>query len=121
MTFVTLWQHFARPLMMLCRGWQTSPIVHFTNSNIWQISAQLYPLDNHPIHSMGILGNEKWTDFLNVRPQSFWCITNVLIHHSIGLVVSQTELMDVYIKEKESFNGNSQALKHWLDELHTVA
>ncbi|KAF9504460.1 hypothetical protein BS47DRAFT_1368780 [Hydnum rufescens UP504] len=33
---------------------------------------------------------------------------------------SQAELTDVYIKEKESFNGNSQALENWLDELHTV-
>ncbi|KAF9503200.1 hypothetical protein BS47DRAFT_1369718 [Hydnum rufescens UP504] len=87
MTFMTLWQHFARPLMMLCRHWQTSPIVHFTNSNVWQISAWLYPLGNHPIHSM----------------------------------VSQAELMDAYIKQKESFNGDSQALENWLDELRTVA
>jgi hypothetical protein len=70
---------------------------------------------------MGMLGNEKWTDFLNVSPQSFWCITNVLIHYSIGLVVSQAELTDAYIKEKELFNGDSQALENWLDELRTVA
>ncbi|KAF9503494.1 hypothetical protein BS47DRAFT_1369492 [Hydnum rufescens UP504] len=75
------------PLMMLCRGWWTSPIVHFTNSNIWQTSAWLCPSGDQPIHS----------------------------------IVSQAELTDVYIKEKESFNGDSQALKNWLDELHTVA
>ncbi|KAF9514975.1 hypothetical protein BS47DRAFT_1361378 [Hydnum rufescens UP504] len=41
--------------------------------------------------------------------------------HPIHSMVSQAELTDVYIKEKESFNGDSQALKNWLDELHTVA
>ncbi|KAF9503954.1 hypothetical protein BS47DRAFT_1369154 [Hydnum rufescens UP504] len=69
------------------KGWWTSPIVHFTNSNIWQTSAWLCPSGDQPIHSM----------------------------------VSHTELTDAYIKEKESFHGDSQALKNWLDELHTVA
>ncbi|KAF9509900.1 hypothetical protein BS47DRAFT_1396432 [Hydnum rufescens UP504] len=35
--------------------------------------------------------------------------------------LSQAKLTDAYIKEKESFNGNSQALENWLDELRTVA
>ncbi|KAF9503127.1 hypothetical protein BS47DRAFT_1369773 [Hydnum rufescens UP504] len=75
---------------------------------------------NRPLHQLQCLANLSTVIPLRQSPNPFNGYARKRKMDGLPKF-SQAELTDAYIKEKESFNGDSQALKNWLDELCTVA
>ncbi|KAF9503083.1 hypothetical protein BS47DRAFT_1386511 [Hydnum rufescens UP504] len=75
---------------------------------------------NRPLHQLQRLANLSTVIPLRRSPNPFNGYARKRKMDGLPKL-SQAELTDAYIKEKESFNGDSQALENWLDELRTVA
>ncbi|KAF9504619.1 hypothetical protein BS47DRAFT_1401227 [Hydnum rufescens UP504] len=75
---------------------------------------------NRPLHQLQRLANLSTVIPLRRSPNPFNGYARKRKMDRLPKL-SQAELTDAYIKEKESFNGDSQALENWLDELRTVA